>query len=85
MCSAVYIREEHEEERSDVTTRTMTMSMTEDGDRGIAPPKPLFESSWLALFFLLKQELEALRDEGPVPGERGPDEGSRAEACRRPN
>ena len=41
------------------------MSMTDDGgERGIAPPKPLFESSWLALFFLLKQELESLRDEG---------------------
>ena len=77
--------EGHEEERSDVTTRTMTMSMTEKGDRGFAPPKPLFESSWLALFFLLRQELESLRDESATPRDRGAEEESRGESSQRPN
>ena len=64
-----------------MTTRTMTMSMTNNGgDRGVAPPKPLFESSWMALFFLLKQELEALRE----PGEAPEDEAGN-EAANRPN
>lgn len=69
-----------------MTTRTMTMSMTNNGgDRGIAPPKPLFESSWLALFFLLKQEFESLRDEGTgeePPAER---ESARTEKPERSN
>ena len=56
------------------------MSMMNDGgDRGIAPPKPLFESSWLALFVLLKQELDSLRRDGAEP--EAPDCG---EDLRRP-
>ncbi len=39
------------------------MSMMENGaDRGIAPSSPLFASSWMALYSLLKQELESLRE-----------------------
>ncbi|MEM1413101.1 MAG: hypothetical protein AAGH19_12165 [Pseudomonadota bacterium] len=40
------------------------MSINSDGgSRGVAPPKPLFQSSWLALFLLLRQELESFRGE----------------------
>lgn len=38
------------------------MSMTDDsGERKVAPASPLFASSWLALYFLLKEELENLK------------------------
>lgn len=41
------------------------MSMIDDGgERKVAPAAPLFASSWLALFFLLKEELENLKDGG---------------------
>lgn len=41
------------------------MSMTDDsGERKVAPASPLFASSWLALYFLLKEELENLKDGG---------------------
>lgn len=41
------------------------MSMTNNGgDTGANPASPLFASSWMALYFLLKQELESLRAQG---------------------
>ncbi len=41
------------------------MTMTNDGgDPGAEPASPLFASSWMALYFLLKQELESLREAG---------------------
>ncbi len=45
-----------------MTTRTMTMSIMKDsGEPGIAPPAPLFASSWIALFLQLRHNLESLR------------------------
>ena len=62
------------------------MSMTDNGgDRGIAPPKPLFESSWLALFLLLKQELESLREDDADPEARASSGKPRTEAPERTN
>lgn len=62
------------------------MRMTDNGgDRGIAPPKPLFESSWLALFFLLKQELESLREEGAGDDVQGKGKKPRTETPERTN
>jgi hypothetical protein len=41
------------------------MSMIDDGgEANVAPTTPLFASSWLALYFLLKQKLENRRDGG---------------------
>lgn len=43
------------------------MNMTENsGHRELGPAKPLFQSSWLALFLVLRQELEARRDDDPL-------------------
>ena len=41
------------------------MNTMDDGcDPDATPASPLFASSWMALYFLLKQELEALREAG---------------------
>ncbi len=54
----------HTEEGSGVTTRTMAMSMSnEGGDRERAAPLPIFASSWMALYLMLKREFESLRDD----------------------
>ncbi|MEE4175368.1 MAG: hypothetical protein V2I57_14040 [Xanthomonadales bacterium] len=38
------------------------MSIIKDGgDPGVAPPAPLFASSWIALFLQLRHNLESLR------------------------
>ncbi len=45
-----------------MTTRTMAMSINQSGgEPGMAPPAPLFASSWIALFLQLRHNLEALR------------------------
>ena len=45
-----------------MTTRTMAMSINQDGGEPImAPPAPLFASSWIALFLQLRHNLETLR------------------------
>lgn len=42
------------------------MSMIDNGvDRGLESSSPLFASSWMALYLLLKQEFESLRDDEP--------------------
>lgn len=47
-----------------MTTETMTMNLIDDGaDRGIAPPEPLFASSWMALYRLLWKEYESYRSD----------------------
>lgn len=64
-----------------MTTETMTMNLIDDGaDRGIAPPEPLFASSWMALYRLLWREYEAYRREaGPRHGDAEADEEARTE------
>ena len=40
----------------------MAMSIIKDGsEAGMAPPAPLFASSWIALFLQLRHNLESLR------------------------
>lgn len=44
------------------------MNMPDNGaERGVAPSSPLFASSWVALYLLLKQGLENLRDDDSQP------------------
>ena len=51
------------------------MSMIDDGgETNVAPSAPLFASSWLALYFLLKQELETRWDGGSTTAREQEDE-----------
>ncbi len=39
------------------------MNIDDSAERGIAPSTPLFASSWMALYLLLKEELESFLED----------------------